>query len=57
MRVPNPARETDLAAPKTIGVRRPAEGALTQAQLAAWPGSPRPEGCYATGERIPVPTY
>jgi hypothetical protein len=56
-RVPNPAREFDPAAPKTIVVRRAVPGSLTQAQLATWPHSVRPAGYYAGGERIPVPTY
>ena len=56
-RVPNPARETDPAAPKTIVVRQAAEGAMTQAELARWPQSMRPDGYYAAGKRIPVPTY
>ena len=56
-RVPNPARVTDPAAPKTVVARRAADGALTQDQLATWPGSVRPAGYYASGERLEVPTY
>ena len=56
-RVPNPARETDPAAPKTIVVRRAEDGALTQDQLATWPGSVRPGGYYAAGRPLAVPTY
>jgi hypothetical protein len=56
-RVPNPARESDPQAPKTIVVRRAGPGALTRAGLAVWPQSVRPPGYYAAGERIPVPTY
>lgn len=56
-RVPNPARESDPAAPKTIVVRQATPGSLSQAQLATWPHSVRPAGYYAAGERIPVPTY
>jgi hypothetical protein len=56
-RVPNPDREANPAAARTVVVRRPAEGALTQAQLAGWPGSLRPGGYYASGDRLTVPTY
>lgn len=55
--MPNPARESDPQAPKTIVVRRAGPGALTRAGLAVWPQSVRPPGYYAAGERIPVPTY
>ncbi len=56
-RIPNPARETDPAAPKTIVVRRAEPGALTRAELATWPHPLRPEGYYEGGDPIPVPTY
>jgi hypothetical protein len=56
-RVPNPARATDPAAPKTTVVRQAADGAMTRPQLATWPTSMRAEGYYDAGERIPVPTY
>jgi hypothetical protein len=56
-RVPNPARETDPAAAKTLVVRQAADGALKQAQLAAWPVSLRPAGYYESGSLVPVPTY
>jgi hypothetical protein len=38
-RVPNPARETDPKAPKTIVRRMPDPGCLGQLQLARWPDS------------------
>jgi len=56
-RVPNPARETDLAAPKTIVVRQAEPGALTQAGLATWPQSQRSRDYYTGDAPIPVPTY
>ena len=56
-RVPNPARETDPAAPKTIVIRRAVPGQLSRADLAHWPHSVRPSGFYAGDEPIPVPTY
>jgi hypothetical protein len=56
-RVPNPARKSDPAAPKTIVVRRAADGAMTQAELARWPTTARPAGYYEGGERLQVPTY
>jgi hypothetical protein len=57
VRIPNPDRETDPAAPKTKPARRAAEGALTQKQLARWPVSLRPAGYYAAGQRLQVPAY
>src|SRR2546421_44576 len=56
-RVPNPARQADPSAPKTIVVRRAADGAMTQAELARWPTTARPAGYYEGGERLQVPTY
>jgi hypothetical protein len=56
-RVPNPARAADPAAPKTIVVRQPGPGAMSQAELAAWPHCRRPAGYYRGGEPVPVPTY
>jgi hypothetical protein len=56
-RVPNPARETDPSAPKTIVKRMPGPGAMAQADLARWPHSLRPAG-WNDGQRpIYVPTY
>ena len=57
MRVPNPDREIDPAAPKTKVVRRARPGYLTQDQLARWPHSVRPEDYYLTQKPIPVDTY
>jgi len=45
-RVPNPARETDPDAPKTMVRRLPDPGCLTQLALARWPHSLRPDGYY-----------
>jgi hypothetical protein len=56
-RVPNPEREHDPKAPKTVVVRRPDPGAMTQADLAAWPLSARPADYYSGDETIWVPTY
>lgn len=57
-RVPNPARETDPEAPKTIVVRRAEPGAMAQINLARWPHSLRPTGWYDNdGPCIHVPTY
>lgn len=56
-RVPNPARESDPAVPKTIVVRKAEPGALTQAELATWPQSVRPAGYYEGDSPIAVPTY
>jgi hypothetical protein len=56
-RIPNPERERNPKAPKTIVVRRPEEGAMTQADLASWPHSVRPAGYYSGDETIWVPTY
>lgn len=56
-RVPNPAREMDVTAPKSKVVRRPDDGALTQRDLGRWPFSVRPEGYYRGDQCIPVPTY
>jgi hypothetical protein len=57
MRVPNPDRDTDPAAPKTKVVRRPKPGYLTQMGLGRWPHSVRPEGYYKDQRPIPVDTY
>jgi hypothetical protein len=56
-RVPNPERESDPSAPKTIVRRMPDPGALPQAVLARWPHSLRPDGWYDTDQPIYVPTY
>ena len=56
-RVPNPDREADPKAPKTIVVRRPEPGAMSQGDLARWPTPQRPDGFYQGDERILVPTY
>jgi hypothetical protein len=56
-RVPNPARETDPSAPKTIVRRMPDAGALAQIDLARWPHSLRPAGFYDGGKPLWVPTY
>jgi hypothetical protein len=56
-RVPNPARETDPSAPKTIVKRMPEPGAMTQMDLARWPHSLRPPGWYDGDRPIYVPAY
>jgi SprT-like family len=56
-RVPNPERDRDPAAPKTVVVRRPDGGAMGQAELASWPHACRPPDYYQGGEPIRVPTY
>jgi hypothetical protein len=56
-RVPNPARETDPAAPKTIVKRLPMAGAMAQMELARWPQSIRPADWYDDDKPIYVPTY
>jgi len=56
-RVPNPARETDPSAPKTIVKRLPEPGAMAQLDLARWPHSLRPADWHEADRPIPVPTY
>jgi hypothetical protein len=56
-RVPNPERETDPAAPKTIVVRLAELGQLPRQDLARWPHSCRPADYYAGDEPVWVPTY
>jgi hypothetical protein len=56
-RVPNPDRAADQHAPKTVVVRKPEPGAMSQAELASWPHCRRPDGYYLEGKPIPVPTY
>jgi len=56
-RVPNPARETDPKAPKTIVRRIPDPGCLSQLALAHWPQSLRPAGWYGSDRPIYVPAY
>jgi len=56
-RVPNPARETDPSAPKTVVRRMPDPGAMTQGELARWPWSLRPSDWYDGQRPIYVPTY
>jgi hypothetical protein len=54
-RVPNPARETDPKAPKTIVRRMPEPGCLAQMDLARWPHSLRPPGWHDGDRPIYVP--
>jgi hypothetical protein len=56
-RVPNPDRAEDQDAPKTIVIRKPEPGAMSQDDLARWPLCLRPGGYYLEGKPIPVPTY
>jgi hypothetical protein len=56
-RVPNPDRAADPDVPKTVVVRKPGPGAMSQAELAAWPHCRRPGGYYLEGKPIPVPAY
>ncbi len=56
-RIPNPARETDPSAPKTIVKRMPEPGAMRQIELARWPQSVRPGGWYDGDQPIYVPTF
>ena len=56
-RMPNPDRESDPDAPKTIVRRMPEPGALAQRDLARWPHSLRPGGWYGSDRPIHVPTY
>ena len=56
-RVPNPNRDADPDAPKTIVIRKPEPGTMSQAELARWPHSCRPGDYYLKGKPIPVPTY
>lgn len=56
-RVPNPARETDPSAPKTIVKRMPEPGAMAQLDLARWPQSVRPADWYESDRPIFVPTF
>ncbi|MGO9079033.1 MAG: SprT-like domain-containing protein [Streptosporangiaceae bacterium] len=56
-RVPNPAREADPAAPKSIVRRMPDPGALSQLDLARWPHSLRPADWYETDRSIHAPAY
>lgn len=56
-RVPNPDRDEDQDAPKTVVIRKPEAGAMSQADLGRWPHSVRPGDYYLEGKPIPVPTY
>jgi hypothetical protein len=56
-RVPNPDRETDPGAPKTVVVRQAEPGSLPRAELAHWPHSQRPGGYYRGDTPIWVPTF
>jgi hypothetical protein len=56
-RVPNPDRAADHDAPKTVVIRKPETGAMSQAELARWPHCLRPGRYYLEGKPIPVPTY
>lgn len=56
-RVPNPDRDSDQNAPKTVVVRRPEPGSMSQTELASWPHCCRPDEYYLEGKPIPVPTY
>src|SRR5271157_4166348 len=48
-RVPNPDRVGDENAPKTVVVRKPEAGAMSQAELASWPQCRRPDEYYREG--------
>lgn len=56
-RIPNPARDTDPDAPKTIVKRLPDDGCLPQLALARWPHSLRPPGWYDDDRPIHVLAY
>ncbi len=56
-RIPNPARDSNPAAPKTIVVKRPHDGELARAELATWPQSLRPADYWRASRPIPVDTY
>jgi hypothetical protein len=56
-RVPNPDRDEDQNAPKTIVIRKPEPGTMSQDELARWPQCLRPGGYYLEGKPIPVPPY
>lgn len=56
-RIPNPAHDTDPAAPKTIVKRVPQPGALSQPAISGWPGSLRPADYYGAGPRLHVDSY
>jgi hypothetical protein len=56
-RVPNPERESDPAAPKTIVVRRAEPGQLPREDLARWPIACRPADYYTGDKPVWVPTY
>jgi hypothetical protein len=56
-RVPNPDREADPDAPRTVVVRRAEPGSLARAELATWPHSLRPRGYYVGDKPIRVPAY
>jgi len=55
-RIPNPARESDPAAPKTKVARVADPGCMPQKALARWPHSIRPDDWYAGDAPIRVPT-
>jgi hypothetical protein len=56
-RIPNPARETEPSAAKTIVVRRPRPGSMTRAELARWPQSARADDYYLSDEPMSVPRF
>ena len=56
-RVPNPEREADPAAPKTVVVRLAEPGQLPRQDLARWPHSCRPADYYTGDKPVWVPTY
>jgi hypothetical protein len=56
-RVPNPDRASDPGAPKTVVIRKPEPGTMSQADLGHWPHSCRPGDYYLGGQPIPVPTH
>lgn len=56
-RIPNPDRADNEGAAKTVVVRKPEAGAMSQAELARWPQCCRPSDYYLGGKPIPVPTY
>jgi len=55
--IPNPEREADLGAPKTIVVRRAEPGQLPREDLARWPIACRPADYYRGDKPVWVPTY
>jgi len=56
-RVPNPERESDPAAPKTVVIRRAEPGQLPREDLAHWPIACRAANYYTGDKPVWVPTY